>query len=693
MKIRFFILYWLLIIIPAMVIGGFALRLLRHEQERVVRANLTALENRARATAQSIELTLLETVDNLREQLLRIESDHRSAELRRRQRENPLIRNVFVWHREGGLQVPDPERPGNREEERFVQRYERLFRGELAWESATPQKTMAAEPLFRPRELTGTPSVEAAADDFMDDAIERAAEEIAAGNMQAAPENMYSRQQIARRELWEVSRRGHPMPEASPVFDSDSDLVLPGEAMDGLAETPARARTARAAPAGARFEAAPDTLAEEESRDLASGRARAVAEAAPRDEPAADKAPAPARPEFPVPMVRPAAFPESGRGGCIPWYSENSLHLLVWHQVENGGVIGVELETAALISRLLGLLPDPLENGSVFALLDGRDQVVHQVGDLAEADAMRNLLRVPVGIHLPNWQVAVRIRPDKSSIGGGFFGLALLLAATLLAAIVFGGSLLLWQACLHVRDARRKTSFVSNVSHELKTPLTSIRMFAELLTENRVADPDKRRDYLQVIARESQRLTRLVNNVLNFSRLEQGRKEYHPQSLTLAPAVAAIVASQSERFAKASVTVSQSLPDTLPPIRFDRDSLEQVILNILDNALKYGADGGLVEIAGEVGRDGRPRLLIRDCGKGIPAKHRQRIFRKFHRLDDSLAAERPGSGLGLSIARQIMRDQGGDLQCAAPRQGQPGACFVLTFAGSTNDGEPPARSC
>jgi len=230
------------------------------------------------------------------------------------------------------------------------------------------------------------------------------------------------------------------------------------------------------------------------------------------------------------------------------------------------------------------------------------------------------------------------------------------------------------QAFRNFKDARQKTSFVSNVSHELKTPLTSIRMYAELLSENRIKSPGKRKRYLQVIVNESQRLTRLVNNVLDFSRLEQGRKKYRIEDIDVAELLQGLFAAHKLQFEQIGMMPKLELPKYGLTVPTDRDAVEQVILNLLDNALKYAADGGELVVA--LDRQERfCRIRVMDRGPGVASAHRRKTFEKFHRVDDSLTTARIGSGLGLSIARRLLRDLGGDLHFDSRPGG--GSCFVV----------------
>ncbi|MBI5445695.1 MAG: hypothetical protein HY900_31325 [Deltaproteobacteria bacterium] len=187
-----------------------------------------------------------------------------------------------------------------------------------------------------------------------------------------------------------------------------------------------------------------------------------------------------------------APAPEEGaaRGGWLPWHWEDQLHLLGWIEPAPGGRrYGVEVETVALLARLTGSLPRPAAAGEVYALIDGNGTVFHQTGSVAVGPRTLRLASAPIGPSLPHWEVAVygvagATRPGRQS----FLLLSSLLVGCFVAAILLGGSLLLWQAVRSGRDAARKTTFVSNVSHELKTPLTTIRMYAELLAEGRIPD-------------------------------------------------------------------------------------------------------------------------------------------------------------------------------------------------------------
>jgi len=384
--------------------------------------------------------------------------------------------------------------------------------------------------------------------------------------------------------------------------------------------------------------------------------------------------------------LKPASRPPVTTG-WTPWFSDNRLSYIGWTKTSSDTVYGIEMELMILRSQLISLLPADEQADTVYALIDGNGRIMQQTSNTSLAD-VEPLLSVSLAPEMPHWQIAAYM-PDGMSAAGGksFVILSSVLLFIFIAAIIFGGSMLLLQAHSSARDARQKTSFVSNVSHELKTPLTSIRMYAELLSEGRVRDAAKKQHYLSVIASEAQRLTRLVNNVLDFSRLEQSRKKYRMEEINVSDLLYAFVKSNQLRTDEAGLKVNLHISDPGISLMADRDALEQVLLNLIDNAVKYAAAGGEVGISLEA--DGSLcRVAVTDRGPGIPAAHRTRIFDKFHRVDETLTAEQAGSGLGLSIARNLLRGMGGDLSYRPGTGG--GSTFEIALPVVTHSDENAA---
>jgi len=252
-----------------------------------------------------------------------------------------------------------------------------------------------------------------------------------------------------------------------------------------------------------------------------------------------------------------------------------------------------------------------------------------------------------------------------------------LLIGVLVVAIGIGSLLIVRSLNAELKLARQKTDFVSNVSHELKTPLTSIRMFSELLAEGRVADPAKQRSYLQIITAETARLTRLINNVLDFSRMERGEKKYNFQACNLTEIVGATAETFRPHLEAAGFNFACELPPGPIPIRGDADAVSQILVNLLSNAEKYSNGGKEIrlQLAGKQSPLPHAEVRVLDRGPGVPGGCEEKVFEKFYRAHDSLSSGIQGSGLGLTIARQIARAHGGDVVFEQREGG--GSCFVL----------------
>jgi len=217
-----------------------------------------------------------------------------------------------------------------------------------------------------------------------------------------------------------------------------------------------------------------------------------------------------------------------------------------------------------------------------------------------------------------------------------------------------------------VRKERRanalKNEFISNVTHELKTPLSLIRMFGELLALGRTASPDTAREYAEIITRESDRLTRLIDNVLDFANIERGRAAYDFEQGHLATVVERAVDLVRYRADQHGVVVSTEVAPDLPRVMLNEDAMILLLLNLLENALKYGVEGDQGELTVSLRRAGEAlSLQVADQGPGIPQEEVGRIFARFFRGKAARARSSRGSGIGLSLVQHIARSHGGDV--------------------------------
>jgi len=226
---------------------------------------------------------------------------------------------------------------------------------------------------------------------------------------------------------------------------------------------------------------------------------------------------------------------------------------------------------------------------------------------------------------------------------------------------------------------RRQVAFVSGISHGLKTPLTLIRLYGETLLYGKGFSEEVRDDYYQIITRESERLTHLVNNVLDFSRINRGLKEYAFQEGDIASAVGETVAISEQHLRRAGFTVHVDIASDLPPVQFDTMALSEVILNLLDNASKYCGDQKQiwVSLRSDISK---VVLEVEDHGVGIPGSEHERIFEEFYRSRNSTG--KGGYGLGLFLVKHAMDAHGGTIEVKS--QVGHGSLFRLGFPLSPN---------
>lgn len=217
--------------------------------------------------------------------------------------------------------------------------------------------------------------------------------------------------------------------------------------------------------------------------------------------------------------------------------------------------------------------------------------------------------------------------------------------------------------------ARLKSDFVANVSHELRTPLALIRLYAETLELGRLTAKEKYQEYFRIIREESERLSALINNILDFSRIEAGRKEYEFKETNLTELVRSTLDSYRFQIEQNGFAFEENISPDIPPVNVDREAIARSLLNLVNNALKYSKDQKYIGVS-LYRANGSVKLEVRDKGIGIPAAEQEKIFEKFYRCGDPLVHNIKGSGLGLSLVRHIVRAHGGNIQVeSAPEKG------------------------
>jgi signal transduction histidine kinase len=239
-----------------------------------------------------------------------------------------------------------------------------------------------------------------------------------------------------------------------------------------------------------------------------------------------------------------------------------------------------------------------------------------------------------------------------------------------------------------VHLARLKSDFVANVSHELKTPLALIRLFAETLELGRVQGAEKAKQYYRIINKESQRLTQLINNILDFSRIEAGRKQYRLVRTDVGRVVQEVLDAYRFPIEQQGFTLEVEMADDIPEAEIDPEGIEQALLNLVNNAIKYSRDDKYIKLS--VRHEGGKILVsVADKGIGVAKADQKKIFEKFYRAENTLVHETKGSGLGLALVQHIMEAHGGSVELeSTPGKG---STFTLVIPAEKGERATPAE--
>lgn len=378
--------------------------------------------------------------------------------------------------------------------------------------------------------------------------------------------------------------------------------------------------------------------------------------------------------------------PAGADEGWHSWYWGRGVHLLFWQQrPTDGSVVGILVERGRWMADLIAALPETAEleyegvavaTTSRFRLVDSMGQSIYEWGGYEPPAEASPLVEFAVGAPLSSWRLQA-IVPDTLLAGarqGFVFQLASTIGAAALALAVIAA--FFWREyAREIRQASQRVSFVNQVSHELKTPLTNIRMYADLLAadleSSDTTTDGKPTDRLRIIVSESQRLSRLIGNVLTFGRQQRDALVLRPRRASTDAIVRRVVEQFAPTLDRLGIRCELDLAAETP-VCIDEDVVEQILVNLISNVEKYAADGGLLKITTTVAGTVL-RIIVSDAGPGVPLAMRNSIFEPFIRVSNRLE-DAAGTGIGLSIARDLARLHGGDLQLSDRR---PGADFQV----------------
>ena len=290
----------------------------------------------------------------------------------------------------------------------------------------------------------------------------------------------------------------------------------------------------------------------------------------------------------------------------------------------------------------------------------------------------------------PSMVLAIKYQGTTvADIGSRFLHYNYMVLAALSVLMVGGIWLTYRNVSREMTLARLKSDFVANVSHELRTPLALIRLYAETLELGRLTAKEKYQEYFRIIREESERLTALINNILDFSRIEAGRKEYEFQETDLGELVHSTLESYRFQIQQNGFAYEENISPDIPPVKVDREAIARSLLNLVNNALKYSKDRKFIGVS-LYRADGSINLEVRDSGIGIPPNEQEKIFEKFYRCGDPLVHNVKGSGLGLSLVRHIARAHGGDVHVESEPEKGSKFTIALPFAGVSQTGSATA---
>lgn len=345
--------------------------------------------------------------------------------------------------------------------------------------------------------------------------------------------------------------------------------------------------------------------------------------------------------------------------GWHAWFHDNDVHLLHWVRLANGQVLGSEINRSAFLARLIGALPTSTSlPGARIVLRSATRQTLYQWGEHTPGPEEAPILSLILSPPLEAWNLeyyspSISQSPHKlpRSVLLNLLGLA---AAFLVIAFWFYR-----ENNRSLREASRRVSFVNQVSHELKTPLTNIRLYAEMAANDLADSEHPSAQSLQVVTEESGRLSRLINNVLSFARADRSDLQLHPRSLDSESLLASCLKHWQPSLDLAGITITTDLAPG-QAIYADRDAVEQIVGNLLSNVEKYAASGRVAHLSTQaIGH--QLAIDFIDQGPGVPRAACRKIFTPFTRLNSSLTEGVSGTGIGLSIARALAQEMDGDL--------------------------------
>jgi signal transduction histidine kinase len=436
--------------------------------------------------------------------------------------------------------------------------------------------------------------------------------------------------------LWQVDPNTLPSPTTAPIENAPPDPAMLESLRQRLLiqRDPQPVRTDSSAPSNASFQ-----IMKESSK---VGRSLSLDSSQPLD--------------------------DTPHNGWFVWFSGPTIQPLFWQKTGTDQLILMALNPHIVLANFIALLPENEPVGMRIELLDTQQTLLHQWGDDTLHSNTTALSSTAWSMRIYGSQNGINKIVSTLLFSGAMLVICLL--------ILLGGWIVYRELSHEQRLARQRVTFVNHVSHELKTPLTSIRMYADLL-ENEIsesASSDQAVHFLHILKQESHRLARLIDNVLTFSSHSASQKLLQTDTAVIDQIVASVLEACQPQLQAKGIEVSCHL-NAAKTVTAAPDALSQILYNLINNVEKYAWKGQKIDIT-TTQSENYTTLVIQDYGEGIPDHARHKIFAPFYRVQNHLSEGVAGTGIGLNLARQLARAHGGDLIL---QPSDTGACFLCTL--------------
>jgi signal transduction histidine kinase len=369
-----------------------------------------------------------------------------------------------------------------------------------------------------------------------------------------------------------------------------------------------------------------------------------------------------------IPVVQARLFEFDRKSREFVRFSENigdALFLIIAGSVRKDVVLGIRVNNAVLTQDRLPMIQDRIliPEDWLVNIVDSTGQVIS--GDEApgfDGAGLGSPFVLGFDQDFPPWQIRI-FQKFSHSVNRQYNlkrNIYILIVVVVMVVLFLGGFMAIKSTAKEVELARLKSEFVATVSHEFRTPLMSIRYLSEMLDGGRVKGEDKKRIYYGKINKESERLSRLIENMLDFSKIEAGMKEYKFEVLSVKEMVLEVSDRFKEYMANKKMTFESEIQDSLPAVHADKEAISRALFNLLDNAVKYS--GKYPEIHLRAFFDEESLFLeVQDTGVGIGKEDQKRVFQKFYRSAHSASKNIEGSGIGLTLVDHIVKAHGGQV--------------------------------